>query len=89
MERAYNKSGIHHGSVCPHCGAHIGPAVPMGRMLLIFFVGGVVILEGASYFRLSEPVEFVVALVWLACVVGWYSRHPLIVLPEDFNPYKL
>jgi len=89
MEWATNKNRIIIGSLCPHCGARIGPDIPMGRVMLITFVGAVAVLAGVDFLNGSQAAEMVLVPGWMVCVWIWYARRPLIVLPEDYNPYNL
>ena len=88
-EWATNTKGIIIGSLCPHCGARLGSRVPMARLMLMTFVGGVAIMTGVNYFNGSQAVEAGLVLAWMAGAYIWYVRRPLIVLPEDYNPYNL
>ena len=89
MKWAANKNRMVVGSICPHCGARIGPNVPVGRLMLILAIGGVVVIVAGGYFLLSHTAVFALWFAWMACTLVWRWKRPLIVLPEDYNPYDL
>jgi len=90
MERAVNMNWrITVGSICPHCGARIGPNVSVGRVMLLLAIGGVAVIVAEDYFSLSNTAVFALSFAWLVCTLVWRWKRPLIVLPEDYNAMEL